>query len=63
MTEQQHNVILRGGPGDGMLIHLAEETQTLVWDSPARPYEPGEYRRSHDAEDGRSVFRWEPQDE
>jgi hypothetical protein len=53
-----HNTILRDGPGDGMLIAMAETTHTIVWDSPWRPPEPGEYRRTDDVEDGRAVFRW-----
>lgn len=57
-SAQFHNTILRGGPGDGLLIAMAETTHTIVWDSPWRPPEPGEYRRTDDVEAGRAVFQW-----
>lgn len=54
-----HNAVLEGGPGDGLLIGLS--TKILVWDSPLRPPEPGEYRQTDRTDPyGRVVYDWTP---
>lgn len=54
-----HNAALVGGPGDGMLMDLS--TPILVWDSPWRATEPGEYRKSERTDPyGRAEYDWFP---
>jgi len=55
----RHNAVLEGGPGDGLLMDLRAET--LVWDSPWRSYEPGEYRQTDRTDSyGRAIYDWTP---
>jgi hypothetical protein len=55
----RHNAVLEGGPGHRQLMDL--RTPILVWDSPWRPYDPGEYRVTDRTDPfGRAVYDWHP---
>lgn len=52
VPERQHNSVLRGGPGEGMLIQMAPETHRLIW------YGDGSYDRTEEQHDGYTVWDW-----
>ena len=58
MNDPRWNAILRGGPHDGMLLEASETVERIEESG----YEGhwGEYTRSQDVEDRRTVFHWHP---
>ena len=52
------NVILRGGPHDGMMLFLPVDTTEIVEGGIGLMPVLGQYQRTDDSEDDRIMFRW-----
>lgn len=61
--EPSWNVELRGGPRDGILMHVNEETNAIVEGGVNGAPVIGAWVRTPDVSDGRIVFRWEKGDD
>ena len=59
MQRPEWNVILRGGPHDGMMLFLPVGTMRVVEGGVGGAPILGEYQRTEEVEEARDVFVWE----